>query len=104
MEKPDPNVAYLIAVLQDRDWTTAREIIEIVKRQTEVVWHDRKVRELASQSKGAVAGGQRGYKLIGLMTVEEYNHWRNWMTSQAAEMTSRVLQADKVFYRRKAVA
>lgn len=102
-EKADPNVAYLIGVLQGRDWTRASEIIQIVVAQTTVEWHDRKVRELAAMSKGQIAGGQKGYKLVTLMTHEEYQHWRNWMSSQANEMTGRVLAADKVFYARKPV-
>lgn len=101
--KIDPNVPYLIAVLQRRDWTTAREIIAIVLEQTQVKWPDRKVRELAAASKGQIAGGQLGYKLVALMTLEEFHHVRNWMSSQADEMKRRVLEMDKVFYQRKPV-
>jgi len=98
--KIDPNVPYLISVLQGRDWTTAREIIEIVERQTKVKWHDRKVRELAQMSKGQVAGGQQGYKLVEKLTLEEFTHAANWMRSQSREMDQRVVDMSRVFYGR----
>lgn len=100
----DPNVPFLISVLQEHDWTTAKEITEIVFARTQVRWPDRKVRALANASKGQVCGGQKGYKLLLLMTAEEYTHWRNWMMSQADEMRSRVVDADKLFYGRKSAA
>lgn len=99
----DPNVPYLIGVLQGRDWTTAREVVEIVRMQTNVKWCDRKVRELAQLSKGQIAGGQLGYKLVSLMTGEEFHHARNWMNSQATMMQRRVVEMDRVFYSRKPV-
>ena len=100
VEKSDPNVAYLVGVLQGRDWTTAREIIAIVMEQTQVKWHDRKVRELASLSKGQVAGGQQGYKLVEKLTLEEFTHAANWMRSQSREMDQRVVDMSRVFYGR----
>lgn len=103
LREPDPNIAYLVAILQGRDWTTAKEIIELVFSATQVRWHDRKVRELAAASRGVVIGGQRGYKLQEMATSEEYNHWRNWMSSQADEMKRRVIEADRIFYARKTV-
>lgn len=101
--KPDPNVSYLVGLLESRDWMTAREIIELVQRQTGVRWPDRKVRELAAASKGQIASGQNGYKLVRAMTKEEFDHFQNWMKSQADEMVRRVLEASKVFYQHKAI-
>jgi hypothetical protein len=66
-----------------------------------VRWGDRKIRALAAASKGRIAGGQRGYKLIGEMTRDEFNHWRNWMLSQSAEMEARVVAADKIWFARQ---
>lgn len=101
-EPDDPNVEWLVDFLQGKDWMTAGEILRQVQRP-ETDGNKRRLRMLAAASKGRVAGGQRGYKRVEEMTVEEYNHWRNWMKSQSDEMTARILEADKVFYRRQKV-
>jgi hypothetical protein len=101
-EPDDPSVEWLVDYLRGRDWTTAQEILRSLQRPvTDAL--KRRLRMLAAASAGRVAGGQRGYKLVEEMTVEEYHHWRNWMKSQSDEMTARILQADKVFYRRQPV-
>jgi len=103
-DEKDPNVAFLISVLHDAtDWLTAAQIIEFVFGRTQVKWHERKVRELAEASGGEIAGGQDGYKLVRKMTNEEYNHFRNWMSSQSRKMTERVLKTDRIFYNRKPI-
>jgi hypothetical protein len=56
------------------------------------------LRALANASRGRVAGGQLGYKLIKQMTAEEYAHWRNWMKSQSDEMLSRIIEGDRQFF------
>jgi len=99
----DPNIPFLISILYERDWTTARQVIALVWERAQVRWIDRKVRALAAASKGEIAGGQRGYKLVKQMTNDEYQHWRNWMTSQADEMRKRVVEADRIFYSRKPI-
>lgn len=98
----DPNVEWLVRVLAGKDWMTASEILQCAK-QPVTDQRKRRIRMWAAASKGRVAGGQRGYKLVEEMTIEEYNHWRNWMKSQSDEMTARILEADKVFYRRQPV-
>ena len=103
-DQKDPNVAFLVSVLHDAaDWLTAAQIIELVFARTQVKWHERKVRELAEASGGEIAGGQQGYKLVRKMTNEEYNHFRNWMRSQARKMETRVLLTDHVFYQRQPI-
>jgi hypothetical protein len=102
VEPDDPNVEWLVRFLNANDWMTASEILR-QSRQAETDSNKRMLRALAAASKGRVAGGQRGYKLVEEMTVEEYHHWRNWMKSQADFMTARILEADKVFYRRQKV-
>lgn len=100
--KDDPNVEWLVNALWGRDWRLAADILEQAgKPNTE--GNRRWLRALAKASCGRVAGGQRGYKLVTQMTLEEYQHWRNWMKSQADEMTARILEADRVFYSRQAV-
>lgn len=98
-----PNIEWLIELLDGRDWTPVDEILKAAQKPISE-YNKRWVRKLAQRSKGRVGGGQNGYKLIRQMTSEEYQRWRNWMKSQADEMTARILQADKVFYRRQAVA
>jgi len=98
----DPNVEWLVRMLAGMDWMTAAEILQHAKHSVNDS-NKRWLRAMAAASKGRVAGGQRGYKLVEEMMVEEYNHWRNWMKSQADYMTARILEADKVFYRRQKV-
>jgi hypothetical protein len=103
VEPGDPNVEWLVDYLSGMDWVTAQQILEQCSKLGRLENNKRWLRALAAASKGRVAGGQRGYKLVEEMTVEEYNHWRNWMKRQADFMTARILEADKVFYRRKKV-
>lgn len=98
-----PNARRLVEYLQGEDWLTANEILEAWGVAVNDA-HRRWLRALAEASDGAVAGGQRGYKLVSSMTQEEYQHFRNWMKSQADQMTSRILKSDKVFYSRQPVA
>ncbi len=101
--KPDDkNVAWLMGFLRGRDWTTSSQILESIGRQPNEQ-HKRWVRSLATASKGEIGSGQLGYKLVGEMTSAEYQHFRNWMKSQADEMTRRILGCDKVFYMRHPV-
>lgn len=102
VEPDDPTVEWLVRELAGMDWMTAAEILRHAQQPVNDS-NKRWIRAMAAASKGRVAGGQRGYKLVEEMTVEEYNHWRNWMKSQADYMTARILEADKVFYRRQKV-
>jgi hypothetical protein len=98
-----PNVAWLLSVLQHGRWMTAAEILKVADKF--ITPHNKRwVRALADASGGRVAGGQEGYKLIQSMTAREYQHWRNWMNSQANQMKSRVIEADRVFYSHAAVS
>src|SRR4051812_6227231 len=87
----DKNVEWFIGFLGGRDWMTAREVLP------EAGWTDsesnrRALRLFAEASGGRIAGDQRGYKLVTAMTHKEYMHWRNWMKSQADQMTARVVR------------
>jgi hypothetical protein len=98
----DANVLRMILLLEERDWTTANELLDVMNEPpTEA--NRRKLRDWANQSEGRIGSGQLGYKLVRAMTAEEYNHFRNGMVSQAIEMQRRVLLSDKVFYRKKSV-
>jgi len=99
----DPNIKFLVELLTGKGWMTAKEIIAAIEEKTQRQVPDRLVRALASASQGRIAGGQKGYKLVQDMTHEEYNHWRHWMSSQADEMRRRVIEADKLFYRKKPI-
>lgn len=98
-----PHIAWLVAYLHGRDWTKATAILAAAERPVNEGGR-RWVRRLADKSRGRIAGGQEGYKLVLQMTAEEYHHWRNWMKSQADKMTARILEGDRVFYRRQPVA
>jgi len=107
VKRDNPNVAFMVRWLwrhrhANEGWWTAKQILHAWDVEADE-YHRRWLRELADKSSGNVAGGQKGYKAIRAMTHDEYNHWRNWMTHQADEMKRRVVEADKVFYRRKAV-
>lgn len=99
-----PNIDWFIRMLEAADttgdWLTAADICRLADKPV-TDQNKRWVRALADASEGRVAGGQRGYKLIGRMTRDEYDHWRNWMTHQADEMRRRVIEADKVWYKKK---
>jgi hypothetical protein len=101
----DPNILFLVEQLAGSGWRTAKELSASIEARVNVGRKvgERYLRALASASGGQIAGGQRGYKLVREMTVEEYQHWRNWMKSQSDEMCRRVLQSDKVFYGRQPV-
>jgi hypothetical protein len=96
----DVNVAWLLGLLEGSDWLTAADILTHAQKPV-TEGNKRWLRALAKASNGRVAGGQLGYKLVRNMTAEEYNHYRNWMKSQADEMTSRIIESDKVFYGRQ---
>lgn len=94
-----PNVLWLIATLEGREWTTAAQIC-VLAGKPGTDHNKRWVRVLADRSEGQVAGGQSGYKLVRSMTAGEYNHYRNWMMRQADAMRARVIESDRVFYSR----
>lgn len=98
-----PNIDWFVRVLEARNgWMLAEDVLRAAGKPV-VEYNRRWVRRLADKSKGRVAGGQQGYKLVKLMTGEEFHHWRNWMKSQADKMTARIIEADRVFYARAAV-
>lgn len=99
--KPE-DCEWLITLLKGRDWTTANEILKEIGTEASESGR-RKLRSIAAASDGRIAGGQFGYKLVKTMTRDEYDHFRNWMTTQAAEMQRRVCQSDRVFFARKPV-
>lgn len=103
LEKPAvKDFGFLVQILTGKDWMTATEILTVMGLPA-TDSHKRSIRAIASDSEGKIAGGQKGYKLVTQMTREEYNHYRNWMKSQADDMTARILKSDKVFYRRQPV-
>lgn len=101
-ELPEHEVAWLVAYLKDKGWQTATQIL-FAHGQPTAESPKRRIRMLAAGSGGRIAGGQNGYKLVEDMTRDEYDHWRNWITSQADEMRRRVIKSDKIFYSRKTV-
>ena len=93
---------WLVAFLTDRDWLTAAQILThcgLAVTENNKRW----LRKLADESKGRIAGHQRGYKLIAAMTSGEYQHWRNEWLKADASIRDRIREADIVFYGRQAV-
>ena len=78
--------------------TAAQILQEIGTADTDTA--RRRLRATAEASEGRIAGGQLGYKRVDAMTGEEFQHFRNWMLSQAGAMQRRIVQADKVWYAR----
>jgi hypothetical protein len=98
----EENVKFAIAQMKGCDWQTARELCAKLgwpATDSNLRWF----RSVAHASKGQIAGGQRGYKLIDDMTREEYHRFRNWMNSQCDEMKRRLIESDRVWYARHPV-
>jgi hypothetical protein len=72
-------------VLTDGAWHLRREICRLVPGLTE-----RACRQIAENSKGAVIGSAKGYKLTKHATVEELDHFERSMLSQGRKMIDRV--------------
>jgi hypothetical protein len=95
-------VDWFVGLLDGRDWVTATAILEESGAPvTDAA--KRRLRLLANQSGGRVAGGQKGYKLVVEMTADEFGHFERWMASQIEEMTRRRIEAAGVFHRRTRV-
>ena len=94
---------WFVAFLCDREWTTARAVLELCGLP---VNEDNKrwIRKLADESKGRIAGHQKGYKLTGSMTGDEYQHWRNEWLKAVAAIEARIAKSDTVFYARQPIA
>lgn len=88
----------LTRVLQDRDWTTANDLAQLLGGK----WTDRKVRRVASAAGAAVIGypGSPGYKLWEMCTIEEINHCINSFKSQARDMAQRAALYEMAYHSR----
>ena len=98
----DKNVEWFVNFLAGRDWITAGELLKEAG-MPDTDSNRRALRAFAEASKGRVAGGQKGYKLVAEMKKVEFDHYRNWMLSQARSMEQRVVDADRIFFSRQAV-
>ncbi|MBN8247763.1 MAG: hypothetical protein J0L84_10010 [Verrucomicrobia bacterium] len=91
-------IVLVVHLLRGVNWATAEEIlVGMALPVTEAA--KRRIRKIASDSGGRIAGGQRGYKLVTEMTAEEFGHFDRWMAHQEAEMQRRRLEASQVFHR-----
>ena len=105
VEEDDSRIEELVRLLTGRDWTKARQILEIKFAQNgDTNWHDRLIRDLAAESGGRIAGGQRGYKLTSALTEEEMFHAVNWMRSQAEKMNTRATEIQRAWFGAQALA
>jgi hypothetical protein len=77
------DVVELYAALRGRGWLTAGAVKCVTG------WSDRKVRQVAQDSRGTVLGGQLGYRMTEEATAEEVAHVVRWLRSQALKMLDR---------------
>ena len=92
----DRGVDFLLRLLEGRDWMKASEILHACAREDTENNH-RAVRAIANASGGAIGSGQKGYKLVKHMTLEEFTHYCNAMTNQAVEMERRVIESKHIW-------
>lgn len=71
----------LIYALSHGRWATAKELAQIAS--------ERRLRAIANASRGRIIGGQLGYKLSALATIDEIKHACNWLRHQARLMMDR---------------
>lgn len=103
--EPEKDYSWLMEILRSSGgsgWLTAKQILDVTG-QKDTDQNRRSIRAIAEISNGQIGAGQKGYKLVELMTIEEYNGYRNWMLSQTEKMQKRILASDKIFYARKPV-
>jgi hypothetical protein len=63
-------------------------------------WSERRFRAAAAASKGQILGGNGGYCLAELATLEEARQARNRLAGQIEDMKQRLLEIDRVFHGR----
>ena len=84
-ELPPEEVAHLAQILLSAgQWLTAASIMDMIPGLSE-----RRLRDLASGSRGKIISGQRGYQHIHHATEEEIHHAQAWLRSQADKMRER---------------
>lgn len=88
-------IADLEAALAGAGWRTAAELGQRLS------WPDRKVRAVAASDARFISWpGSPGYKLLEECTREEFAHFERATLAQADEMRSRVIRAQREWYRR----
>lgn len=93
-EDTEARVAQLCARLVGRGWIRAREF------KTLFHYSDRTLRFLASESKGRIISGQKGYCLFSEASDEDVLHAAAWLRHQGREMIERSVEIERMFHRR----
>lgn len=75
--------------LKGKGWVSARHI------SAGTAWGDRVIRGIASDSKGLIISGQKGYCRIDEATPAEIDHAANWLQSQGSRMIQRAIDIRK---------
>jgi hypothetical protein len=73
----------VIGYLSDRWWVKGKQI------EQRFAISDRVVREIASQSKGQIVSGQKGYALVWQVPSGDVHRSARWKISQGKEMIQR---------------
>jgi len=85
-DRADQAASLVYAILADGQWHTARAI------RLATSLDERTMRLIADRSRGAILGGQNGYKLTRFATGEEADRAERWLQSQARRMTERAVE------------
>lgn len=89
----EADLALFVFLLCDApDWIKARDLCPLMNCD------DRKLRAIASASRGTIISGNRGYRLTRLATIQEIDHCTAQLRSQADSMTARALQIARVYH------
>jgi hypothetical protein len=88
----------LLTALRFGQWLTASQLAVML------AWTDRKVRDVASRTRGAVISypGSPGYRLFSACSVDEIQHATNALLSQARDMTQRAVDIERMYHTRRA--
>ena len=91
-EKADANVAAFVELLKGaEDWLTAGDVLRrLILPDTDA--RRRAVRAWAEAAEDVIISGQRGYRHVDRATIEEIDHFANWMESQGTKMIARAIK------------
>jgi len=89
----ETDLAQLLTILNSApDWLKAKTLTQMTS------FDDRKLRAIASASRGQIISGQRGYRLTRHATIEEIDRCYSALISQSNAMTERALQIQRVYH------
>jgi hypothetical protein len=91
-KKADAHEQDVYDALADGQWHTAKSL----------GMNERMVRAVAERSRGAILGGQHGYRLTQHATLDEILHAEHWLRSQGTKMLRRSYEIGQIRHGRTA--